>query len=137
MKLRFGVAVLAFCATAFGQGMASLQGTVSDPTGAVVASAKITVTQTDTGLTRSATTGAQGNYSVPALQPTNYSLTVEAPGFRQFTRKGITLQADQSATVNVSMELGQATQNVTVESGAILVDTVTGTQKSVINTTQM
>src|SRR5579862_7412866 len=128
---------LAFSAAAFGQGMATLQGTVTDPSGAVVAAAKITVTQMATSQTRSASTDSQGNYLVPALQPANYSLTVEATGFRQLIRKDITLQADQSATVNVSMELGQATQNVTVEEAAILVDTVTGTQKGVINTTQM
>src|ERR1700694_3912579 len=94
LRLFFGAVIALFApsATVFGQGMASLQGTVTDPSGSVVAAAKITVTQTDTGLTRSASTGSQGNYSVPALPPTNYSLTVEAPGFRQFTRKGITLQ---------------------------------------------
>src|SRR3984957_925753 len=129
--------LLVFSPRTFGQGLATLQGSVSDPSGAVVAAAKIAVTQTGTGLTRSATTDSQGNYLVPALQPANYTLTVEAAGFRQLTRKDITLQADQSATVNVTMELGQATQNVTVEAAAILVDTVTGTQKGVINTTQM
>ena len=130
-------AFLACAAGGWAQGLATLQGTVTDPSGAVVPSAKVTVTQQATGLERATTGDAQGNYLVPALQPANYSLTVAAPGFREFIRNDITLQADQSATVNVTMELGQASQKVTVESSAILVDTVTGTQKQVINQTQM
>ena len=131
------VLLLAFSGLAFAQGLASLQGTVGDPTGAVGPSAKITATQVNTGLSRSVTTDAQGNYIIPALAPTAYSLTVEAPGFRTFTRKGVTLLADQSATLNVTVELGQTNEVVRVEGSAALVDTVTGTQKQVINETQM
>ena len=79
--------LLAFSGLAFAQGLASFQGTVGDPTGAVVPSAKITATQVNTGLSRSVTTDAQGNYIIPALAPTAYSLTVEAPGFRTFTQR--------------------------------------------------
>ena len=64
------VLMLAFSGLAFAQGLASLQGTVGDPTGAVVPSAKITATQVNTGLSRSVTTDAQGNYIIPALAPT-------------------------------------------------------------------
>ena len=128
--------LLAFSGTVIAQGLATLQGTVTDPSGAVVARARISVVQAGTRQTRSATSDSQGNYFVPSLQPANYTLTVEAPGFGAFVRD-VTLQADQSATVNVIMELGQANQAVTVEAAATLVDTTTGTQKQVINQTQM
>ena len=95
------------------------------------------MTQVGTGLAREANSDSNGNYLFPSLSPSDYLLKVEAPGFRQFTRRGITLQADQAATINVTMELGQANQEVTVEASAVLVDTVTGTQKQVINQTQM
>ncbi|HZT31874.1 MAG TPA: carboxypeptidase regulatory-like domain-containing protein [Bryobacteraceae bacterium] len=128
---------LAACGLMFAQGTASLQGTITDPTGAVVPAAKVTVTQVNTRLTRTVASNAQGNYLIPGLAPADYTLSVEAPGFRTFTRKGITLLTDQSATVSVTMELGQASEAVTVEASATLVDTVTGTQKQVVNQTQM
>ncbi|HYM11057.1 MAG TPA: carboxypeptidase regulatory-like domain-containing protein [Bryobacterales bacterium] len=128
---------LAFSGMARAQGFATLQGTVSDPSGAVIPSAKVTARQVDTGISRSVQTDSQGSYLIPALHPAGYTLTVEAKGFRGFTRAGITLLADQSATVNVRMELGEAAETVTVEAAATLVDTTTGTQKQVINQTQM
>lgn len=138
--LRFQLPVLLALAgydTARAQGLATIQGTVADPTGAVVPAAKVTATQVNTSLARSVKADAQGGYVIPALQPADYNLSVEAPGFRSFTRKGVTLLADQSVTINVTMELGQTTDTVTVEAAATQVDTVTGTQKQVINQTQM
>lgn len=132
------VAVLAFSTMALGQGgSASLQGTVTDPSGAVIPSATVTLTQVGTGFTRTSTTNAQGQYVIPSLHPAGYTLTVEAKGFRLFTRKGITLLADQSATVNVRMELGASTQRLTVTAAAPLVNTTNGTHSQVVNQTQM
>ena len=128
---------IAVSAPAWAQGLASLQGTVTDPSGSVVPNAKVTLTQVATGLARNASTDTQGAYLFAALPPADYSLSIVAQGFHEVIRKGVTLQADQSATVNVTMEIGQATQAVTVEAAAALVDTVTGTQKQVINQTQM
>jgi hypothetical protein len=128
---------LGFSGFACAQGFATLHGTVTDPSGAVIPGAKITATQVDTGISRSVSTDVDGNYLIPSLHPATYNLDVEAKGFRRFTRTGITLLADQSATINVAMELGAAAETVTVEAAAVLVDTTTGTQKQVINQTQM
>jgi hypothetical protein len=136
-KLTMILAAAVFSASAWAQGLATLQGTVTDPSGSVVPNAKVTLTQVATSLARTLSTDTQGAYLFPALPPADYALTVQAQGFHEFIRKGVTLQADQSATVNVIMELGQANQAITVEAAAVLVDTSTGTQKQVVNQTQM
>ena len=131
------IAVLGFSGPTRAQGLASLRGTVADPSGAVVPMSTVTLTQVGTGFSRTVTTNAEGDYLIPSLPPANYVLTVRATGFQEFTQAGITLQAAQSATVNVRMELGQATEKVTIVAAATQVDTTTGTQKQVINQTQM
>ncbi len=136
-KLTIFLSLAIFSVSAWGQGLATLQGTVTDPSGSVVPNAKVTLTQVATSLARTVSTDTQGAYLFPALPPADYSLSVQAQGFHEFIRKGVTLQADQSATVNVIMELGQANQAITVEAAAVLVDTSTGTQKQVVNQTQM
>src|ERR1700731_2779042 len=73
-------------------------GTVTDPSGAPVAGARVTTTETATGLQRTTVTGAEGFYTVPSLRPASYKISVEAPGFRTSVEPGITLEADQKAT---------------------------------------
>ncbi len=123
--------------SALAQGLASLRGTVTDSSGAVIPSATVSVAQVGTGFSRNVTTNTEGDYLIPALPPADYILTAQANGFRQITRKGLTLLADKSVTVNVEMEVGDATQTVTVEAAPTQVDTTTGTQSQVINQTQM
>ena len=95
---------LTFIALALAQGgAASLRGTVTDPSGGVVPSAKVTATQAGTGLARTVSADAGGNYLIPQLAPADYILTVEAQGFRPYSQKGITLLADQTVTNNVTL----------------------------------
>lgn len=126
-----------FSALACAQGFSTLLGTVTDPTGAVVPTAKVTATQEGTGAGRSVATNDQGYYIIPSLQPSNYTLRVEAPGFKTYSQKGITLLADQSATVNVSLTLGEPAQAVTVEAAAVQTDTYTSTIKQVVDQQRM
>ena len=118
-------------------GAASLRGTVTDPSGGVVPSAKVTATQAGTGRARTVTTDAGGNYIIPQLAPADYILTVDAHGFSPFSQKGITLQADQSVTNNVKLQVGSTTQTVSVQAAAAQVDTTTATLNQVVNETQM
>jgi hypothetical protein len=132
------VCCLIFTGRGFAQGgAATLRGTVTDPSGGVLPSAEVEATQTGTGLTRTVSTGENGNCIIPQLAPADYSLTVEAPGFSVFSQKGIVLQADQSVTNNVTLQLGATTQTVNVQASAVLVDTTTATLNQVVNETQV
>jgi hypothetical protein len=111
-------------AYAQGGGNAAMNGTVTDPTGGVIARAAVTMTQTGTEVKRTATTNGAGQFTIPSLSPSTYHLTVEAPGFKTYTRD-VTLLADQSGSLQIQMQLGAATETVNVESTATLVNTVT------------
>ena len=118
-------------------GAGSLRGTVTDPSGGVVPSAKVTLTQVGTGSARTVSTDAGGNYMIPQLPPADYILTIDAQGFRTLSQRGITLLADQSVTNNVTLQLGATTQTVKVEAAAAMVDTTTATLNEVVNQTEM
>src|SRR5215472_18197417 len=96
--------VCLFGPTARSQGFGNILGTVTDPSGAVLANAKVTVMEAETGVSREAQTSSSGTYVIPGLRPTTYSLAVEAPGFIKYSQ-AIQLTADQSVTVDVAMTL--------------------------------
>ena len=114
------------------QGLGSIVGRVTDPTGASVAGAQVTATHVGTGFSRNAMTDTEGLYVIPSLQPSAYNLTVEAKGFSTSKETGITLLADQTLTVNVNVKLGMTTEVVTVMGNALQVDMATSTLKQVI-----
>ena len=88
------------------QGLSTISGSVTDPTGSVVPSARITVLEVGTGLSRTAVSSSDGYYAITSLRPTDYNLTLEAPGFRTYSQTGITLRANESVTMNLKLELG-------------------------------
>lgn len=96
----------------------SIVGTVVDPTGAVVAGAKVTATQTRTGVKREDITTSTGDYSFPLLDIGDYSVSVEAPGFKAATRSGLVLQINEKLRVDFTMQVGQVSERVEV-TGAI------------------
>ena len=124
MKSRFVLlccffSMLFVAAAAFTQTSASLVGSVKDPTGATVANADITVANTERGITRNTVSNADGEWAVPALSPGKYDLIVTAPGFKKYEAKGVVLEVGQKARVEVAMQVGAATAEVTVEGTAI------------------
>jgi hypothetical protein len=102
---------------------ARVTGTVTDPSGAVVPGAQITLTNTANGFTYSAVTGASGEYVVPDLRPANYTLKVEAKGFKTYEQTGVTVEVNQVASVNVTLQLGSAVQTVQVSGAAPILNT--------------
>lgn len=102
---------------------ATLSGAVTDPSGALVAGASVTLNSSEIGVSRVFTTGPQGTYSFGQLPPATYQLAVKAPGFQQYIQQGITLDAGQSAVQNVTMTVGSATQSITVNAQASLLNT--------------
>jgi hypothetical protein len=102
---------------------ASLGGVVSDSSGAVVPGAKLSLTNQQTGLSRTATSDAQGHYLFPALPVGHYELFVEKSGFTSYKQTGIELTVNQSATQNISLKVGQVNQEVTVGANVELINT--------------
>ncbi len=114
-----------WCTSLFGQNINSSQmsGVVRDSTGAAVPGAQVTATQTDTGLSRNATTGADGAYTLPSLAVGPYKLDVTKDGFTSYHQTGIVLQVGSSPTVDVTMQVGAVTQEVDVQAAATMVET--------------
>ncbi len=97
------------------QDTASITGTVTDPTGAAIPGAPVTLTSPELGINRATTSNATGDYLFSALPIGSYSLTVTAPGFKKFEAAGIILRVAQKARVDVAMRVGAAKEEVTVE----------------------
>ena len=115
--------VLAFSVLAVAQReTGSIQGTVTDPSGAVVAGAKITVKGVGTGTTREATTGPSGLYNVTSLQPGPYDVTVESPGFAAQTHR-IAVTVGGTASLDVKMAVGKEVTVVEVTATPVAVET--------------
>ena len=99
-------------------GRGTLTGSVKDSTGANIPGASLELTQTNTGSQYKASASGEGLYTFPELQPGTYSLAVTYPGFQSYTQNGITVYVGSTATVNVALQVGAATQSVTVTSDA-------------------
>ena len=115
----------------------TLFGTVSDATGGVVAGANVKVKNIGTGVTRSATTGGNGEYVIPNLPAAHYSVTVTMTGFKTFTMPDIELQVAQRALLNATLEVGAVGQEMTVSAAAPIIDTSSSSVGQVVNTTAM
>jgi hypothetical protein len=100
---------------------ATIVGTVTDPSGAAVPSATITVTNTDTGQARVLTTNSEGHYVVPELRIGHYLVNASAKGFSTAERKDITLQVGDRLRVDFQMQIGMAQDRITVEAAAVAV----------------
>jgi len=115
----------------------TILGTVNDPTGAGVPGAKVTITNLSTQISVAVQADAGGSYVVPTLIPGTYEVTVEKEGFKRTTQTGITLQVDQKARVDLTLQLGAVTQTVQVSAEAALVKTESSEQGQVITAQQV
>ena len=108
----------------FAQGTAQITGTVSDATGALLPGVDVTVTNTATGVTRAVVSNETGAYSLQSLPIGAYQLEVSLPGFQTFVQTGV-LAVNDSANINVSLQVGQVAQTIEVQANAALVETRT------------
>src|SRR5207248_6275480 len=122
--------LLSFSAVSLAQGLGSIVGTVTDPSGAVLSGAKITATEIGTGLVRATTADSQGYYVISSLKPAQYMVSIESSGFRT-SKQEVTLLANQALTLNGTLSLGAPTEIVEVTGTGVQVDTSTSTLKNV------
>ena len=107
----------------------AITGTVKDPNGAFVAEAKVTVINAENGEVREATTSGEGTFTIPQLVAAPYQLTVEAPGFKTATVDDVRVGVQITRTVEVTLEIGQVGESVTVSSEAAVIQTDTPVQQ--------
>jgi hypothetical protein len=109
---------------AFSQAVnATLLGTVTDSSGGAVANAQVSIKEANTGITRTTKTGDTGNYVFSDVPPGSYSVTVELAGFKREVRSGINLQVNETARVDLTLQLGNVTETVTITGEAALLQT--------------
>ncbi len=121
---------------AFGQD-GTIVGTVTDPSGSVVANATIAVTQVETGIVRTSVTNESGQYVVPSLTNGHYNVSVKAAGFAGEETKGVVLNVGDRTRVDFSMKVGGTKEEVTVEATAVAVQTDSSVQSTVITGQQV
>ena len=115
----------------------TILGTVRDASGALVPGVSITVKHTESGLTRTIVSGERGGYNVPLLPVGAYEVTTTMPGFKQAVRSGIKLVVEQTAVVDLTLEVGANAETVTVSEEVPLINTTTASTSGVITEQQV
>ena len=122
----FTVLLLGFVRTSYSQTtFASITGTVTDATGAIVPGATITATHGESNIKTSATSNEEGNYTIAQLKEGNYTVRTEAKGFKTFVVENVRLVARDLRRVDVKLEVGNVATVVVVSGGATLIETET------------
>jgi hypothetical protein len=139
VEVRQAISVFFICAiAAFAQSdRGTITGTVSDPAGAVVANAAVQARNTDTGGVYPVATSTTGNYTIAELPAGTYELIVTVAGFKKFVRSSLIVQAAQTIRVDATLEVGNATESVTVNAEAPLLKTESGDISNTIATETM
>lgn len=118
-----GALALLFVAVGMAQTNATLTGTVSDGSGAVIPGAEIVIMNMETGESYTTATNETGSYTIPFIKPGTFELIVTTAGFKQYTREGIRLDTASAVRADAVMELGEVTESVTVEADVPLLKT--------------
>jgi Carboxypeptidase regulatory-like domain/TonB dependent receptor-like, beta-barrel len=130
--------VLLLCLPAFPQlNLGSIAGTVTDASGAIIAGAKVTVTDVQRGVSRTLTSDTAGNYSAPSLTPGDYSVTAEYKGFQTLVRNEVAVGVGQAVRVDLSMQPGAEAQTVTVTEAVPLINVSNEVLSSTVQDTQL
>ena len=104
----------------------SITGTVSDPAGAVIASAPIQAKNVQTGVLYEGATSTTGNYTIAQLPVGIYEVSVTVPGFKKYTRTGLEIEVAQTLRADITLEVGSSSESVTVTEAAPLLKTESG-----------
>ncbi|MDX1983125.1 MAG: TonB-dependent receptor [Bryobacteraceae bacterium] len=133
------LAIMAFPAGAQSlAGLAAVSGTVTDASGAPVPSARVTVTNSNTGVTRRLITNESGYFLAPSLQPgPGYTVQVEKDGFSLYEAKGLALQVGQNVGLNVALSVAQQSQTITVDDVTPIIEQAKTGVSQVVNSSQI
>ncbi len=127
------LALLLFLSLASGQtSTTAISGVIADSTGATVSGAQVTLENEATGVTNRQTTTEAGSYAFPALPAGAYTVTVEMAGFKKARRSRIALEVSTPQVINITLELGELAETVTVESTPDAVETASATLGNVV-----
>jgi len=118
-------------------GSATLRGTIKDPQGAIIRDAVVTITNTRTRDERKAKSSEDGTYTFTALSPGNYTVKVEAPGFKTMTQTDFAIETSDTKGLDISMEIGQPTETVVVTAAGETLQTETGARENTITAKQI
>jgi len=136
-----GIVVLAVCLL-ISQGVSaqfrgSIQGVVTDPQGAVVSGAKVTLTNLETNQSQTAESNENGIFNFNSLPPSHFSLVVEKAGFKKKFLENLQIVSEQANAVNVTLDVGEVTQSITVNADELpAIDTESGTLSGTLNSQQ-
>jgi hypothetical protein len=128
-----GCLVLLLPVLAAAQATGQINGLITDTQGGVLPGVTVEVTNMDTGAIRTAVTGADGLYTVPLLQPGNYSVRASLSGFKTAVRESVRVTVTETARVAFELEVGQVSEVLTVTATATLVETANATRGIVID----
>jgi hypothetical protein len=115
----------------------TILGTVTDSTGGTVAGAKVTITNQNTGLTRTVTSDASGEYTVPQIPTGTYTILAEMTGFKATALSNVEVGVDQRVRIDVKLEVGQMTESVTIEATTPLLQTSSSELGTTVNEEQI
>jgi len=137
-NLLFLVVILLCSVSTRAQYRASIQGVVTDPEGAVVSGAALTLTNLDTNQKLTATSDESGVYNFNALPSVKFSLTIEKTGFKKKTLEKVGVIPEQANALNIQLELGQVTESITVSGDSTpLMDTETASVNGVVTSNEI
>jgi hypothetical protein len=131
------LAILFLLATALSAQVATLTGRVADSSGAVVPKAAVAARSQTTGVTTSTESTGEGYYTLPALPPGRYDVTASRTGFRTVRQSGLELTVQQTARLDIVLEVGTLVETVEVKAEAPLLDSETSTLGQVIGNRQV
>src|SRR5258707_13874010 len=131
------MAVTAMFACSAQEFRSTIMGRVTDPSGAGVPNAKIVVLKTDTNARSETVSGADGNYTLPFLAPGPYEVRAEAPGFKAYRHSGIQLGTNERVGEDIRLQLGAASESITVTADAPMLGTVSASSGQVITTLEV
>jgi len=135
--LRFSLGFFFLPYLALAQQTSTIVGIVSDPTGAVVPEATVLLVNTATDFRRTVITNREGQYTAASIPAGTYRVSVEKSGFQRLERNNITLASAATASVDLTLAVGNNQETVTVSEAASLIQSQSGVVSSLVDSTQM